>query len=139
MDAPWGLLATGTQHSSPRQHKGAEPVSLNSLFSQFHQGSKRGCQSVRAVFTTHPTHIESIYSTGLHQQPCRLHSCSSSPWTPGSVLVLLWGDSGGVNNICAPATDSSVSRAVSWDPVWCQCSKDGWHTAVFVGFHPSLR
>lgn len=36
-----------------RVHEGAEPVSLNSLFSQFRQGSKRGCQSVRAVFTTH--------------------------------------------------------------------------------------
>lgn len=44
-------MELGTQLSPPRVHKGAEAVNLNLPFSQFHRGSRRGCQSVRALFT----------------------------------------------------------------------------------------
>lgn len=48
-----------------------------------------------------------------------------------SVLVVLWAEAG------SSAVGLSVTEAVSWDPAWL--SEAGWHAAVFVGFHPSLR
>lgn len=140
--ACWQL---GAQLSPPRVHEGAERVNLNLPFSQFHWGSRRGCQSVRALFTAgssnpyreHLFHQHwCLQLLELHQWLYRLHSCSSSPWSPGLVLLLLWRDTGRVNGVSGPTAVLSVSRAVSWDPAWCQRRRLGGTQPFLWDFIP---